>query len=218
MLDVNIKGMTYSARHGFRALKENNGGALVFTSSVGGSMSNGSGEPFPAVDLVFSIYTATKSYLDCLARGATSFNSKHNIRTYAISSSVYLTGMNGYDSANGDAVSMVVNPIIKDYAGDADDVAAVVEAMFDGTTKWKSGSNVCCEGPYTYNVHERYQMMYDPKYFGVASPALPLEILCNHLGEPVTSRKKPSAVSRRSTSRDTTIQKQPKADILGLFQ
>ena len=83
-----------------------------------------------------------------------------------------------------DDTGSVVNPLIKDYTGDAVDIANVVLAMFDNTTKWKSGSNVGCEGPYTYDVHERYKIMYLPESFSIASPPIPITSLCNHLGEP----------------------------------
>ena len=95
--------------------------------------------------------------------------------------------MNG--NKGDDNTGSVVNPVLKDYSGDARDVANVVLAMMDGTTKWKSGSNVGCEGPFTYDAHERYKLMYTPEAFGIASPEIPLSSLCNALGAPVAVTK-----------------------------
>lgn len=147
-------------------------------------MANGLANILPAGDATFAVYTSTKSYVDALARASTAFHKQHGIRTYAISPSVYKTGVTLADGADG--ISNIVNPIMKDYTGDAVDVAKVVEAMFDGTTNWKAGDNVGCEGPFTYNVDERYKRMYDPDSFGIASPPLPLDVLHNHLGVKVS--------------------------------
>jgi len=143
-------------------------------------MDNGLADIFPAGNTIFGIYASTKSYVDALARASTAFHKHHSIRTYAVSPSAYETGMADEGS---DDVGSVVNPNIKDYTGDAVDVAKVVEAMFDDTTNWKAGDNVGCEGPFTYNVDERYKLMYDREHFGVASPnKLPLDTFCDYLG------------------------------------
>lgn len=161
-------------------------------------MSNGCCDPFRGGDIVFSIYTSTKAYVERLARASTAFNvtregseeedkpgNSRKIRSYAISPSMYRSGMN--DPKDGaDAVGDIVNLILKDFSGDPSDVAKVVLSMFDGTTRWAVGDNVCCEGPYTYSTRERYGMMYDPVCFGVASPPIPLQCLRNAHGEPVS--------------------------------
>ena len=90
------------------------------------------------------------------------------------------------DPESSDDTGSVVNPLIKDYTGDPKDVAAVVVSMFDNSTEWKSGDNVGCEGPFTYDINERYKLLYERKHFGVASPAIPLEALKDIKGMPVS--------------------------------
>ena len=173
-ININVKGAMFTARNAFKTLvDQGNGGCVVFTSSVGGSMANGCGEILPAGNTIFNLYTSCKTFVDSIARGSTTFLKDHNIRTYTISPSVYATGMNG--GVGDDDTGSVVNPLLKDYSGNASDVAKVVISMMDNTTTWKSGTNVGCEGPYTYNVHERYKIMYEPESFGIASPPIPLE-------------------------------------------
>ncbi|CAB9507547.1 Diacetyl reductase [(S)-acetoin forming] [Seminavis robusta] len=187
-ININVKGTLFTVRKAFKTLTEQGkGGCVVFTSSVGASMGNGCGEILPAGNTIFSLYTSTKTFVDSVARGSTTFLKDHNIRTYTISPSVYITGLYGNQAADG--TGSVVNPLLKDYSGDARDVAKVVLALMDGSSSWKPGSNVACEGPFTYDVHERYKIMYAPESFGIASPPIPMESLCNYLGEPASVTK-----------------------------
>ena len=184
-IDINIKGVMYTSRYAFKTLVEQNqGGCVVFTSSVGASMSNGCADILPAGNTIFNLYTSTKTFVDSIARGSTTFLKDHGIRTYTVSPSCYISGMNGNEG--DDDTGSVVNPLLKDYSGDPKDVASVVFKMMDGTTRWSNGSNVGCEGPFTYDVHQRYKIMYEPESFGIASPPIPLQSLCDASGQPVT--------------------------------
>jgi NAD(P)-dependent dehydrogenase (short-subunit alcohol dehydrogenase family) len=181
-LNIDVKGVMYTARNAFKTLVEQgHGGCVVFTSSVMGSCGNGWAENFPA-GAAYSLYSGSKSFIDSVARSSTTFAKDHNIRTFTISPSLYITGMT--EGLECDYYATMFNPVLKDCTGDARDVARVVMAMFDGTTSWTSGSNVGCEGPFTYDIHERYKTVYAPESFGVCSPPIPLDALCNYLGEP----------------------------------
>ena len=176
IINTNVLGTTYCSRHAFRTIN----------SSVAASFCNGSGMEAEAGFTPLAIYTSSKSYVDSLARSAAVFYDQHKIRSYTISPSVYMQHDTNFEwnyVSERETFSNICNPILADYAGDPKDVAEVVVSLLDGTTTYGNGSNIGCEGPFTYSVHERYQRLYDPVFFGRGTPPIPLDCLKNKLGE-----------------------------------
>jgi len=161
MVAVNIIGTTLVAREGAKALRADGkkGGALIFTSSIVASAAVGGFNMFGAGHGI-GTYSATKAYVDGLARSLTAVE---GVRIYNIAPAVYATEMSG-EQAN--VFASVAHSVLKGVPGKPDELARVVEAIVDETTVWPSGSLIATEGPFTYDGRLRYEQVYDPAVQG----------------------------------------------------
>jgi len=202
LVDVNVKGTTNVARYGVAALQERgSNGAIILTSSIVSAVPAGG---LDAAGPDMGPYAATKAYVDTLARIIAAVP---NVRTYTVSPSVYLTEMTeglGLEMLRG--MSGMFHSVLKGVPGKPEELAATVEAIIDGTTKWAPGSLIAAEGPFTYDGNLRYQQIYDQKSRGQASVTLSLDDIKDFAGRPagLTARKVEDLVAAASAEATST--------------
>lgn len=163
---INVQGMALSVKYGVASMRKNNppGGSIVITSA-GGSLTSPNHQRSP-VAAGFIAYCMTKGATDVLARGLAAYEHE-GIRGFGINPCVYETEMTTRDLADKLRIKLnegaAVNPIFNNvqtpwmgYPEGTEKIGHVVLALFDGTSKYKPGDGILCDGDATWNAQVMY--------------------------------------------------------------
>lgn len=201
-MNINLQGVVLSVKYAVASMRKNqSGGAIVVNSSVTSVVSRGYYKSAGTWNIP---YVMSKSAADALVRGMTAYE-KEDIRGYGINPCVYETEMTSRnpDVAPSDLAG-AANPIFNDivtpwlsYPEGSAKLALVVLSMFDGTTKYKPGDSVLCDGDATWNAQIAHNnISHETK--GLPSKKTLIENMRDYKGDPYDIAKLPKMPEKQA--------------------
>eukprot|EP01091_Cochliopodium_minus_P009633 TRINITY_DN240_c0_g2_i1.p1 TRINITY_DN240_c0_g2~~TRINITY_DN240_c0_g2_i1.p1 ORF type:complete len:317 (-),score=97.43 TRINITY_DN240_c0_g2_i1:58-1008(-) len=151
VFEVNFFGSLITFQQIGPYFKKNGGGVIVFNSSVGGVLPRS----FLIEQGGFESYSLTKTTIDGLVKLATSLDKSNNIKAYSVNPTAYKSGLTNTSGISQDIIAQNYNILIKKL-GNPNDLGKVIEHLFDGTTKYLSGTGILCENEYTWSTQYFY--------------------------------------------------------------
>jgi len=203
VMDVNAVGSALiTLKHAVKAFRARGGGDIIFSSSLASLLNQKTylgmqaGPPEDADTASHLIaYSASKAAVDAVARGAAGAYKAYNVRVLNLNIAVFKSEMSARAAAGmkTDVSGMAAgfNPAVKE-AGDPAEIARVILAFADGTSKWQSGSSIVVDNHVTIDAHLYYSRMYRPDEddpLGLVPLDKSKPHLCDVAGNPATLKE-----------------------------
>jgi len=172
-MDINVAGSALiTLKHAVKAFRAQGSGDIIFSSSIAALISEKTYATMQAsgpedVDTGSHLisYAASKAALDAVARGAAGAYAPYGINVWNLNIAVFKSEMTVRGSAGLgiDLATMAAsfNPIQKE-PGEPVEIARVILALVDRSSKWPSGSSILVDGHYTVDSHVYYSSIYRP--------------------------------------------------------
>lgn len=165
VVDINMKGTYLGFQQSIKTLKRNGGGSITNCGSMGGSLHSGY---LPFVGTGMATYMISKSTGDHFVQQMAGAYAKHGIRMYGLKPNVYQTELASPGTVAADEVfngfASVFNMFFKHTFGNPVHIGHIVKSFIDGSTKWKSGQNVICDGDATFSASVQYDVIEDLEF------------------------------------------------------
>ena len=155
VIELDFIAVLIGLQKAIQVMQKNGGGSIVLCSSIVAGMNaktfDGRFGDFVAHGVT---YGTSKAALDYMARTAV-YYAPENIRVYSLRPNCYSTPLlqvaaDMFGAESMDAVSGF-NLFFNTNAGDPKHIGHMVEHLFDGTTKWPTGSSIICDHDATYD-------------------------------------------------------------------
>jgi NAD(P)-dependent dehydrogenase (short-subunit alcohol dehydrogenase family) len=134
MLNINLKGAYFGAKHAVRAMKTNGGGAIVNWSSLGGLVPSPNG----------GAYCMAKAGIAMMTRSFAVECGKHNIRSNAICPGLILSEGMGQAAARGNPEMATFNPLGR--AGTPDEAGELAAFLVSDRATYINGVLIPLDG------------------------------------------------------------------------